>query len=86
MDTTKGPTLGKMAVNLTVAAKDIVKSGFKKITSEEYAGRMAICNACEFWDGKARFGMGKCNKCGCTGAKQWFATSKCPIDKWGPLG
>lgn len=85
MSQNTGPTFGRMAQNFAVAAKDIAKSGFQRISPEQYAERMKVCNACEFWDGKARFGMGKCSKCGCTGAKQWFATSKCPIDKWGSL-
>lgn len=80
-----GPSVGQMARNFAVAATDIAKSGFQKVSQEQYSSRMAICNQCEFWDGKARFGMGKCSKCGCTGAKQWFASSKCPIDKWGVL-
>lgn len=80
-----GPSISTMAKNLVVATKDIAQSGFQKVTPEQYAVRMDICNKCEFWDGKARFGLGKCSKCGCTGAKQWFSASKCPIDKWDAL-
>jgi hypothetical protein len=74
-----------MAGNFTSAMKDFAKSGFLRVTEEQHAQRMEICNGCEFWQGDARMGMGKCLKCGCTGAKQWIATSVCPINKWGAI-
>ena len=80
-----GPSLLKMAGNFATAMKDFAKSGFLKITKEQYDARMDICNGCEFWKANARMGMGKCLKCGCTGAKQWIATSVCPINKWGAI-
>ena len=80
-----GPSAGEMAKNFVVAMAESAKTGFKKVTSEQHAERMAICNACQFWDGKARMGMGKCMKCGCSGAKQWFASSKCPIGLWNQI-
>jgi len=80
-----GPSLLEMASNLAGATVKFVASGFATVTAEQHAERMAICNACEFWDGRARKGMGKCLKCGCTGAKQWVAVSVCPIGKWGAV-
>ena len=79
------PSLFQMAKNFGTAMLDSAKTGFKKVTQEQHAERMAICNPCQFWDGKARMGMGKCSKCGCTGAKQWLASSSCPINLWGSL-
>lgn len=80
-----GPSLGKMASNFAMAMRDFAQSGFLRVTPEQYAARMEICNKCEFWQAEARMGMGKCLKCGCTGAKQWIATSECPIQKWGKI-
>lgn len=79
------PSLFQMAKNFGTAMLDSAKTGFKKVTPEQHAERMAICNTCQFWDGKARMGMGKCAKCGCTGAKQWLSSSSCPINLWGSL-
>ena len=81
----QGPSLLKMAGSFASAMKDFAGSGFLRVTEEQHAARMDICNGCEFWEQGARFGMGKCLKCGCTGAKQWIATSVCPINKWGAI-
>lgn len=75
----------KMASNFVVAMTEAAKTGFKKVTPDQHAQRMAICNSCQFWDAKARLGAGKCNKCGCTGAKQWLSASRCPIGLWAAL-
>jgi hypothetical protein len=80
-----GPSVGQMAKNFVVAMTESAKTGFKKVTPEQHAQRMAVCNNCQFWDGKARMGAGKCLKCGCSGAKQWLASSKCPINLWGSI-
>jgi hypothetical protein len=80
-----GPSLLKMAGNFATSMKHFAKSGFLRVTEEQHAARMDICNGCEFWKQGARFGMGKCLKCGCSGAKQWIATSVCPINKWGAI-
>ena len=79
------PSLIQMAKNFGSAMVVSAKTGFKKITPVQHAERMAVCNTCAFWDGKARMGMGKCAKCGCTGAKQWLASSTCPINLWGSI-
>lgn len=79
------PSISKMAKNFASAMTDFAKSGFLQVTEEQHKARMAICNDCEFWQQGARFGLGKCLKCGCTGAKQWLATSVCPINKWGAI-
>ena len=79
------PTVVQMSKNFVSAMAEAAKTGFKKVTTQQHSDRMVICNSCKFWDGKARLGMGKCLKCGCTGAKQWLASSKCPIGLWGSL-
>jgi hypothetical protein len=81
----KSPSIVKMASNFASAMKDFAESGFLRVTPEQYNSRMDICNKCEFWQPDARMGLGKCLKCGCTGAKQWIATSVCPIEKWGAI-
>jgi hypothetical protein len=80
-----GPSLTTMAGNFIGAMGAYAKDGFRNVTKEEHAVRKAICDGCEFWDGEARMGAGKCNKCGCTGAKLWMASSECPIKKWGKI-
>jgi hypothetical protein len=61
-------------------------NGFELVDEETLANRMEICKGCEFWDTSGFVGTGKCKKCGCsTQAKLRMDTSKCPIDKWGPI-
>ena len=62
------------------------KTGFKSATQEQLETRMETCKGCEFWDASGFGGTGSCKKCGCsTQAKLRMDTSKCPIDKWGPI-
>ena len=80
------PTLAAMAENFAGAVSRWVESGMQVVTKEEYDRRAAICDACKFWDGKARMGLGKCSApgCGCTRLKRWLATERCPLKppKW----
>lgn len=71
----------EMLQSFTRAVASWARAGFKVVTEEEFVERLAICEACEFWDGKARGGLGKC---GCSSPKLIMASEKCPIDKWGP--
>jgi hypothetical protein len=57
-----------------------------RASEEEVARRFAICQGCEFFDGKA------CTKCGCpvVREKQFvsklsWANERCPAGKWGPV-
>ena len=77
-----GPGVGTMAKNLGKAMVDWGKDGFKMASSEEYDRRMEICRGCEFWKEIPGPIIGRCKKCGCTGAKQKLRSSKCPIGKW----
>lgn len=69
-----------MAVNFGKAVARWVGAGFPVVEEAVYARRTEVCLACPFWDGNARFGLGKCKApgCGCTGLKRWLATERCP--------
>ena len=77
-----GPTVSELARNLTIATAKWVASGFKVTSQTQYAARVAACDACPKWDSSARFGLGKCQACGCTRFKRWLASEKCPLGKW----
>ncbi len=78
------PTLADLAANFSAATTRWVAAGFPVVSSEVHAARMAVCKDCEFWDGGARLGLGKCKQpsCHCTRFKHWLATEKCPLAKW----
>ena len=71
--------------SLTIDVAKWASSGLKMAGPETLQERYSTCLHCEFWDRDGFMGMGKCTKCGCSGAKLHMATSKCPIDKWGPV-
>lgn len=73
------PDAAEMAVNITKAAAAWIAKGMPVVTQAEYDARGAICEPCEYWDGKARLGLGKCKApgCGCTKFKRWLATEIC---------
>lgn len=83
----KEPSPAEMAQNFVGAMAKWASSGFALVPREVYEARTAICLACEFWDGAARLGLGKCKApgCGCTGMKRFLVTEKCPKDKWPTL-
>lgn len=76
-----GTTRG-MLTNFTAATARWVKAGFTRVSKMEFEERIAICRACPFWQENARFGLGKCAKCGCTRLKHWMATETCPEGRW----
>lgn len=78
------PTVGQMAENFVGAVSQWSKAGFPVVSEEVWRARAAVCEGCEYWDGAARFGLGKCRhkKCGCTRFKRFLATEKCPLGKW----
>ena len=79
------PPILTQARSLADTALKYASSRFRNATEEEYNERLAICNSCEFWKADALLGMGRCLKCGCSGAKLHVAVAKCPIDKWLPI-
>jgi hypothetical protein len=78
------PSIADMAGNFKAALADWATAGFPITTREFALARAEICKSCEFWNAKARLGLGKCThpKCGCTRLKWWLATSSCPAGKW----
>ena len=56
------------------------KAGLPLAPREVRKQRLAICEACSYYDAKGNFGMGACGfpGCGCTRAKLALATSQCP--------
>lgn len=79
------PTLPDMADHLASSMLAWAAAGFAVAPSSVRALRLEQCETCEFWDGKARLTLGKCRhpSCGCTRAKLWLATERCPIGRWG---
>jgi hypothetical protein len=73
------PTAAELAANFVGAMTRWKDAGFPTVTREQYDVRSAICEPCEFWDGAARFGLGKCTApgCGCTKFKRWLVTEEC---------
>jgi hypothetical protein len=57
--------------------------GFPVVTNEQHATRMALCQACEFWEAGL---VDRCTKCGCSSLKLWLATEQCPVGKWFAVG
>lgn len=78
------PTVVELLENFSKATVKFLKSGMPVVDEAVCKARLKICGECEHWDGKARFGLGKCAhvKCGCTKLKHWMASEKCPIGKW----
>lgn len=58
------------------------RAGFPQVTRETRQKRKAICYACPHWNPEGNIGLGACRKCGCSRAKLYLATAKCPIGKW----
>ena len=85
------PTPLELATNFAEAMGKVAAgffAGETLVTTEaEYRERMAACNACPLWDGKARAGLGKCRHkaCGCSRLKAWLVGQKCPLAKWPEL-
>lgn len=78
------PKLTQQLKTFASSMANWVKNGLTRVPEEIYDKRLLVCKSCEFWDGKALKGTGRCRKCGCsTWAKLRLASEKCPIDKWG---
>jgi len=73
------PTAAEMAVNVAQAAARWTAAGFPVVDQPTYDARTAACEPCDYWDAKARLGLGKCRApgCGCTKFKRWLATEVC---------
>lgn len=58
------------------------QTGFKNVSEETFKTRKMICDSCEFWNADGWGGLGKCEKCGCSGIKLKFSSSTCPLGHW----
>lgn len=74
------PSPVEMAKNLAKAASRWISAGAPVVSQRTYDERSAACNACSYWNARARAGLGKCKApgCGCTSLKRWLATERCP--------
>ena len=75
------PSIERQASNLFRTALGWARSGFKLAPKEVRRARLAICEACEWYDATQK----RCTQCGCVNsAKVWIASDQCPLDpsKW----
>lgn len=68
-------------------AKEVVswgKHGFKMSDEELYNVRLGICRSCPYFGGETggTYFSIACRKCGCSGLKLKWASSKCPLGLW----
>lgn len=72
------PSITQMATNFITDTAKHVKNGLKKVSVDEYARRMELCNSCPFLTENRR-----CSQCGCfMQLKAWRESSECPIGVW----
>jgi hypothetical protein len=55
-----------------------IKDGFARVPSEIFHHRKQFCDNCVFWDKTGYAGLGLCRLCGCSVAKLYIPSSKCP--------
>jgi hypothetical protein len=78
------PKLKEQMKTFATSMASWLKNGLSQVPETIYLQRLDTCKGCEFWDGKALKGTGRCRKCGCsTWAKLKLPHEKCPVDKWG---
>ena len=60
---------------------------FGRLNSDAFNYRKQICIVCPYWNPDAFAGLGSCKKCGCSVAKLYIPSSKCPDDPphWSPI-
>ena len=82
----EGPSLIQKAKNFATSTARHVAAGMPQASQEQIDARFAICQGCEFFDGRA------CTKCGCPVVREKafvsklsWANEKCPAGKWGPV-
>lgn len=56
--------------------------GLKVVDKTGFDSRKEICSKCEHWNQAGFGGMGQCKVCGCSGAKLYIPSSRCPLGKW----
>lgn len=84
----KEPNIVNKAKNLIHAVTNwATEDKFNRVSSETFKYRKEICDSCPFWDQLAYKNLGKCTKCGCSVAKLYIPSSKCPDipPRWLPI-
>lgn len=78
------PTVLDMADHLGGALVKWAARGFPIADRGLRIHRLGLCRQCVHWREDARAGLGKCAhpSCGCTKAKVFLKTEKCPIGRW----
>lgn len=83
------PTLWTKAKRLRIELIAWRKAGYRLADRPTRAHRTAICNVCQHYAPAGNWGLGECRApgCGCTRAKLWLASAKCPLNppKWGTV-
>ena len=70
-----------MISNFVNSVYNHAMNGFQKVSPEKKQYRLDICKTCEFFNENSY----QCEQCGCfLEIKTFWASEKCPIDKWGP--
>lgn len=71
------PPLPRQAWNLATSLAAFVADGLKTVSPDEYAARLAVCDACEFRHDN------RCLQCGCAlSLKARGRAFTCPLQKW----
>jgi len=83
-EVTTTPSLLTKARNFATSAAKHIAAGAPRASDAEIERRFAICQGCEFYDGKA------CTRCGCPVVRESrfvsklsWANESCPVGKWG---
>lgn len=88
------PSLGRKAFNFARAKAKHLRSGLRKATDDQVAGRFVICQPCPLYKAiSAKRGICTHQNCGCDSKapgvagknKLRDASSSCPIERWGPI-
>jgi hypothetical protein len=80
----ENPPILTKAKRLAQALRQWNREGREITTKSVRAERTAVCGLCPHWRPKANLGLGLCDApgCGCTRAKVWLKSEKCPLKKW----
>lgn len=54
------------------------RAGYPLASRAEQQRRLRLCEACAHYAPQGNFGLGQCRLCGCTRAKLWLASARCP--------
>lgn len=76
------PSIARQATGFARSAVAVVASGLTRVSPEDQAARLAVCEACDHY----RASDGRCGMetgCGCyVRLKSAFAAATCPVNRW----